>query len=136
MGKVILLLSIVLCVTAYTIALPRLEMEEPKYELIRENEALSCKEDSDCPQPKCFQRCSYFACENSICVLKPPKKEACVVGGCSGELCVSEIEDTVSNCLWKEHYRCYAEYGNCIEENGTCKWEETRELQKCIEDES
>lgn len=60
----------------------------------------------------------------------------CVIGGCSGELCVheSEVENIASACVWSSEFDCYAYYGICkMQENDRCGWEQTYELQQCIQ---
>ena len=57
----------------------------------------------------------------------------CVVGGCSGQLCVEE--EWVSTCEWRPHYACFraARCGR-FGPAGTCAWEPTPELAACLED--
>ncbi|MFN5351352.1 MAG: hypothetical protein ACK5BE_01880 [Alphaproteobacteria bacterium] len=59
----------------------------------------------------------------------------CIVGGCSGELCVSEASDGISNCMYKEAYGCYKVYGECGQQlDGKCGWKQTTELLDCLKD--
>lgn len=58
----------------------------------------------------------------------------CVVGGCSGQLCVEAGgNDGVSTCEWREEYACYQQHGVC--ERGAdnqCGWRATQALQDCV----
>lgn len=58
----------------------------------------------------------------------------CVVGGCSGELCVEPDQDG-GTCEWQEHYACYPDVGICERAaDGTCGWRDTDELAACIDE--
>ncbi len=68
------------------------------------------------------------------CTCKPLTK-SCMVSGCSGQICASEPVD--STCEWLPYYSCFAPsvtscgpYGP----NGSCMWEPTVELFKCLEE--
>lgn len=64
-------------------------------------------------------------------VAKPP----CVVGGCSGQLCVSSsIEPPVTTCEWREEYACYQDADCTVQDNGSCGWTPTAELEQCLAD--
>jgi hypothetical protein len=59
--------------------------------------------------------------------------DACVVGGCSGQLCVEPGPDGASTCEWREEYACFKDHGVC--ERGAdnkCGWRQTQALQDCI----
>ena len=58
----------------------------------------------------------------------------CVVGGCSGQLCLEPGNEIVTTCEWREEYACYQQHGTC--ERGVdnqCGWRATQELQDCID---
>lgn len=59
----------------------------------------------------------------------------CVVGGCSGQLCVEPGDDGASTCEWNEVYACYQQFGVCerAAADGACGWKPTPELQNCID---
>ena len=58
----------------------------------------------------------------------------CIVGGCSGELCVNTESDAtiMSTCLWQEGYECYKQAKCEKQKNSECGWTETREYKTCI----
>jgi hypothetical protein len=63
-----------------------------------------------------------------------PLANACIISGCSGQICGSEPVDTT--CEWLPYYSCFAPavtscgpYGP----NGACMWEPTVELFQCLE---
>lgn len=57
----------------------------------------------------------------------------CVVGGCSGELCVEKNgEDVMSTCMYKEEFACYKKATCEIQQNGICGWTDTPELASCL----
>lgn len=57
----------------------------------------------------------------------------CVVGGCSGQLCVDSPDNGISTCEWRDEYACYQQHGIC-ERNASnkCGWRQTQELQDCV----
>ncbi|WP_437820044.1 hypothetical protein [Sorangium sp. So ce1078] len=56
---------------------------------------------------------------------------ACVVTGCSGQVCASE--HVATTCEWREEYACYGEHGICERDaSGQCGWRDTPELNACI----
>ena len=58
----------------------------------------------------------------------------CVIGGCSGELCVKKGEDVASICIWKEEFACFKNATCEVQSNGECGWTQTPELKQCIQD--
>jgi hypothetical protein len=63
-------------------------------------------------------------------IVNPPA--ACVVTGCSRELCADESR--VSTCIYKPEYACYATATCERQDDGACGWTETHELAACIAD--
>ncbi|HEY4178162.1 MAG TPA: DUF6748 domain-containing protein [Kofleriaceae bacterium] len=59
-----------------------------------------------------------------------PAATACVVSGCSGELCGDE--GMVSSCIYKPVYACYHEATCERQSDGACGWTQTAELQTCV----
>lgn len=60
---------------------------------------------------------------------------ACVVGGCSGQLCVSaDIDPPATTCEWLEEYACYADSTCEVQPDGNCGWTLTDELMQCLAD--
>ena len=63
--------------------------------------------------------------------------EKCVVGGCSGQLCLQVTErqedQIVSTCEWREEYGCYRTAKCEKQSDGKCGWTKTEELNKCLQ---
>jgi len=58
---------------------------------------------------------------------------ACVVGGCSSQLCSDASEEPlVSTCLYKEEYACYKTATCERQKTGQCGWTETTALNQCL----
>ncbi|MCX8166640.1 MAG: hypothetical protein N3E37_02195 [Candidatus Micrarchaeota archaeon] len=60
----------------------------------------------------------------------------CMLGGCSGELCLDKISDSgnhvASVCVYREEYRCL-HYSICErQKDGKCDWTITDEYSKCL----
>lgn len=57
----------------------------------------------------------------------------CKVSGCSGTLCVDELDDDISTtCEYKKEYACY-ELMTCERQrDGTCGWSSTQESDVCF----
>lgn len=68
--------------------------------------------------------------------LTPPAGPKCVVGGCSGELCVDETDNTyetrLSICIWSDSYACYKSATCEVQRDGKCGWTATAELNACL----
>lgn len=64
-----------------------------------------------------------------------PASGECVVGGCSGQFCISksESEGFVSTCEYKEEYACYKTATCELQASGTCGWTQVPELTSCLE---
>ena len=59
----------------------------------------------------------------------------CVVGGCSGQLCVDASQGAMaSTCEWTEAYACYKTAMCEKQTDGQCGWTETKELNQCLAD--
>lgn len=57
----------------------------------------------------------------------------CVVGGCSGELCLEPgNEEVVSICVYKEEYACLKESRCERQISGKCGWTETNAYKTCL----
>jgi hypothetical protein len=64
----------------------------------------------------------------------PAPTDECVVGGCSGQLCIAADADGTSTCEWREEYACFA-YATCEKQpSGKCGWTQTDELTECLAD--
>lgn len=71
----------------------------------------------------------------SACANAASSSGDCVVGGCSGQLCVKKGKPDVSTCEWTAAYACYQQYGTCEEQaDGNCGWSKTFELSECLKD--
>lgn len=63
----------------------------------------------------------------------PDKVGSCVVGGCSGELCVESGKGPMESiCIWKEEFACYSGAQCERQSSGNCGWTMTDELKKCL----
>lgn len=59
----------------------------------------------------------------------------CVLGGCSGQLCVSaDIEPPLTTCEFRPEYACYRTADCTTQADGHCGWTLTPELMQCLED--
>lgn len=59
----------------------------------------------------------------------------CVVGGCSGQLCVSaDIEPPITTCEFLPEYACYDTADCGVQADGHCGWTLTPELMQCLAD--
>lgn len=59
--------------------------------------------------------------------------KACVVGGCSGQICAEEGGSLGSTCEWLDVYACYQELGICERDAlGECGFRQTPELAACV----
>lgn len=57
----------------------------------------------------------------------------CIVGGCSGQLCVDASQgDVASTCEWKEEYACYKDSTCGVQADGSCGWLNPASLNQCI----
>lgn len=65
-----------------------------------------------------------------------PVAAACMVGGCSAQLCgeATEMEGMVTTCEYRESYACYKQTKCERQTTGKCGWTETPELQACLKD--
>ncbi len=58
--------------------------------------------------------------------------KGCVVGGCSGQLCLEAAEEIASTCEFKNEYACYS-WAKCEKQfNGKCGWTKTTAFNQCI----
>jgi hypothetical protein len=62
----------------------------------------------------------------------PQSVSACVVGGCSSQLCVEEGDPGMSTCEYRAEYACYRSAVCERQESGLCGWSETPELTACL----
>jgi eight-cysteine-cluster-containing protein len=62
----------------------------------------------------------------------PEPTRGCVVGGCSGQLCVEAGNDMVTTCEWREQYACYQSATCERQETGECGWTDTPVLTQCL----
>jgi hypothetical protein len=65
---------------------------------------------------------------------KPVVTGACVVGGCSSQLCVeaSDMDGMVTTCEYQTKYSCYQKATCERQPTGKCAWTETAELSMCL----
>jgi eight-cysteine-cluster-containing protein len=61
-----------------------------------------------------------------------PQADDCMVGGCSGQLCLEPGDDRASTCEWREEYACYRSAACERQADGACGWTETPELRACL----
>ncbi len=60
---------------------------------------------------------------------------ACMVGGCSGQLCIraDQADGAVTTCEWTAAYGCYSQFGMCAQNaDGSCGWRDTPDLRNCL----
>jgi len=60
---------------------------------------------------------------------KQSNLNACVVTGCSGQICSDE--EVVTTCEFKEEYACFKEAICEKQDSGECGWTETEEYNQC-----
>ncbi len=65
---------------------------------------------------------------------KAVAKTGCIVGGCSGQLCVDEsAEGIITTCEYRAEYACF-KYSKCErQKDGKCGWTQTEKFTACIE---
>ncbi|OGM15067.1 hypothetical protein A3D84_02270 [Candidatus Woesebacteria bacterium RIFCSPHIGHO2_02_FULL_42_20] len=63
----------------------------------------------------------------------PVTVSVCIVGGCSGELCVDETRGPMESiCLYREEYSCL-KYAKCeVQSTGVCGWTYGLEYTLCV----
>ena len=62
-----------------------------------------------------------------------PVSGGCVIGGCSGQLCVQEGDPAVSTCEYRAEYACYSGAVCERQASGQCGWTQTPELLACLD---
>lgn len=67
------------------------------------------------------------ACTEMACA---PAPSACVVTGCSGEICADTNQP--SPCLWTEAFACYKTATCARQADGACGWTPTADLNACL----
>ena len=64
---------------------------------------------------------------------QPSTGEACVVGGCNGELCQDVDEEPLASiCIFRPEYVCYKSASCERQVDGKCGWTQTGELEACL----
>lgn len=65
---------------------------------------------------------------------KPVTTAACVVGGCSAQLCgeKGEMDGLVTTCEYRESYACYKQTKCERQTTGKCGWTDNAELAMCL----
>lgn len=103
----------------------------------------SCDSDADCAAG---QTCTFYYppcapppddqfvppdyCQPiGVCEDKPASS-ACVVTGCSGQICAAE--HMASTCEWFDHYECYKLAICDLDPNGQCGWQKTDAFVECM----
>ncbi len=66
-------------------------------------------------------------------ITEPGNSGGCVIGGCSGQLCIEEGDDGVSTCEFREEYACYGSASCERQADGQCGWTQTDELTSCLQ---
>jgi hypothetical protein len=63
-----------------------------------------------------------------------PSGDGCMIGGCSGQLCVEAAQGAVSStCEFRPAYACYGRHSQCKRQpDGRCGWTPTAELNACL----
>jgi hypothetical protein len=65
-----------------------------------------------------------------------PAEKACVVGGCSSQMCIEEGDGGISTCEYRAEYACYADATCERQADGACGWTETEALSSCLSEKS
>jgi eight-cysteine-cluster-containing protein len=87
------------------------------------------------PRATCVnQRCGVVASAADVVPPAIPKPDGdCMVGGCSGQLCLDHSEGgSMSTCEWRQEYACYREAKCERQSNGKCGWTPTPALTSCL----
>lgn len=63
------------------------------------------------------------------------ERGGCIVGGCSGQLCVEASAGAVaSTCEFRESYLCYGKHSACERQpDGACGWSPSASLTACLQ---
>jgi len=90
-----------------------------------------CEEQTVCPDcynqdPACLMPCKL----QYVCV--PEKPAACVVSGCSGQICAPE--PMASTCEWLPWYACFHLAACEQQADGGCGWTPNAEFKQCMLD--
>jgi hypothetical protein len=73
------------------------------------------------------------ACQGK-CPCQAQSSGACVVGGCSSQLCTeASAGGVISTCEWREAYACYRTASCARQSTGKCGWTPTPELNACLQ---
>lgn len=62
----------------------------------------------------------------------PPGAPACIVSGCSGEVC--SAENVMTTCVYRPEYACYESALCAVQPDGACGWTQTPELSRCLDE--
>lgn len=60
----------------------------------------------------------------------PTSAPACVVSGCSGEICAAE--NVMTPCVYRPEFACYENALCALQADGACGWTQTPELSRCL----
>lgn len=87
-----------------------------------------CEEQTVCPDcyyqdPACLMPCKT----EYVCV---PATNACVVSGCSGQICAAE--PMASDCMWLPYYACFALAACEPQATGACGWTPNDAFKQCM----
>jgi len=72
---------------------------------------------------------------NNVNNIECVKDTDCGIGGCSGQVCVpvDKIGDIITTCEFREEYNCLR-LTSCSCINESCRWKETPEYKRCVEE--
>lgn len=59
-------------------------------------------------------------------------QDGCIITGCSGTVCSDQ--EVVTTCEYQESYACYQTATCARDTSGQCAWQETAELNQCLEE--
>ena len=97
--------------------------------------AICTMEAKQCPDGSYVGRqgpnCEFAACPGS----KPPVGGgACVIGGCSGQICQDANEEpAVTDCMYRPEYACYKQAKCERQVTGECGWTLTASARLCLQ---
>lgn len=93
----------------------------------------SCYKNATCA--KTGTTCGWIQTDALSNCIANTKIKKCVVSGCSGELCVEDSLSRQANVCWyKNEFKCYKNATCAIQTDNTCDWNQTDDLNKCIND--
>jgi len=79
---------------------------------------------------KAVDVCTETSSCSKSCEPEAPAPKACVVTGCSGQICADS--DRITTCEYRAEYACYKSATCERGVDGACGWRQTTELKTCL----